>query len=120
MKPIEIKSIVNIDISKESLQEIENKRIDAQNKLHDENLTFKEYYNLCIRARMSSKEILEGLKCFIINKINNRKYKVYETLKDTFEIYEEENLICRLYKIKDQYYISPNSIQIHGLYEERG
>lgn len=86
--------------------------------MNNDNLTFKEYYNLCIKSRMLSKEILEKLKHLIITKIDNKKYKLCETLKDTFEVYEEENLICRLYKINGQYYIPPDSIQIHGLYEE--
>lgn len=116
---VKILKTINLGISEESLQNIKNERIEYKNKLNNDNLTFKEYYNLCIKARMSSKETLEGLKNFIVNKINNGVYKIFEINKDAFEVFEAENLICRLYKICDIYYIPPDSIQIHGLYQER-
>jgi hypothetical protein len=101
--------------------EIENyntKSIDDVIKdLENPNLSFKEYYNLCIKAQLTNEEIYNRLKCFITSNINTGKYIIFETEKDIYEVYENEKLICRMYKIKNEYYISPNSM-IYGLYEE--
>lgn len=115
---IEILKTVTVDISKESLQKIKNKETEAKNKLNDDNLTFKECYKLCIQAGFSPEETYQKLKNFIDHNIINDKYKTFEMEENVFGVFEDKKLICRVYKIGNEYYTPPDSIQIHGLYEE--
>jgi hypothetical protein len=116
---MEILATVKVDISKESLQEIENRKIEAKNKLNDDNLTFKEHYKLCIQAGFTPDETYQKIKDFIDKNIINGKYETVEMEENVFGIFEDEKLICRTYKIGNEYYTPPNSIQIQGLYKER-
>lgn len=109
---------VNIDISGKALKELENKRIEAKNKLKDVSLTFKEHYKLCIQAGFTPDEAYQKIKDFIDRSIMNGKYKTVEIEENVFGVFEDGKLICRVYKIGDEYYTPPDSIQIDRLCEE--
>lgn len=112
---MEILTTVRVDISKESLQEVEKRKIEARNKLKDVNLTFEEYYRLCIQADFSVEETYQKIKDFIAYNIINDKYKTVEIEENIFGVFEDKKLICRVYITENECYIPPDSIQLSKL-----